>query len=93
MADPTRATKSWSDPGQNFLTQSQDGLDQINKLGGKVSKFTLGLKFMRKRLKKKQFLYVVTSQFFGLMYLGLVPTLEHLVLENTASFTTDFLGR
>jgi len=47
-----------------------DWKKQVSNTINKVSRLTSGLKFLRRRLKKKQFLNAVTSQFYGLMYYG-----------------------
>jgi len=35
-----------------------------------MNRLTCGLRFLRKRLQKKQFLKPTTSQFYGLLYFG-----------------------
>jgi len=43
---------------------------QITNVVNKMTRLTSGLKFLRKKLTKQQFLKATTSQFFGLMYYG-----------------------
>jgi len=44
--------------------------NHIKKTIGKMNRLSAGLKFLRKRLQKKEFLKATTSQFYGLLYYG-----------------------
>jgi len=53
-----------------IFDQQMDWTSHVNKAVKKVNRLTAGLKFLRKRLSKQQFLNAVTSQYYGLLYYG-----------------------
>jgi len=53
-----------------IFDQQMDWNSHVNKAVNKVNRLTAGLKFLRKRLSKQQFLNAVTSQYYGLLYYG-----------------------
>jgi len=44
--------------------------NHIKKTIGKMNRLSVGLRFLRKRLQKREFLKATTSQFYGLLYYG-----------------------
>jgi len=67
--EPVTTTEQMKVLGVTF-DKNLDWKSHVSKTISKVSRLTSGLKFLRKRLKKHQFLNAVTSQFYGLMYYG-----------------------